>query len=469
MKDSWTTSGLDLHLDLTGRKVRASLEQAMREVMQSGRLSAGTRLPSTRALATDLGIARNTVTDAYAQLVAEGWLVARQGSGTLVADRVERSRVPSQVTTPMAQVPPRYDLSPGAPDVSAFPRSTWLAAARRALDVSVAQTFGYVDTRGLLVLREALADYLARVRGVDVQPERLVVCSGFSHGLDLVSQVLAGRGTSAVAVEPYGHASHRAVLARHGLESRPLGLDDGGAVLGDLSGVGAMLLTPAHQFPIGTVLAADRRREAVDWAVTHQAYVIEDDYDGEFRYDRHPVGAMQPLAPEQVIYAGTASKTLAPGLRMGWLVLPVALVDDLILAQRESGVQNSTLDQLTFAELLLSGAYDRHVRRSRSVYRRRRDHLVTALREEFPEVRVSGIAAGLHLLVELPEPLEEAAVVACAAGRGLVLQGLGDYATRPNARPPALVVGYGRPPDHDYTSAVSRLLDSLLAARKHRA
>jgi GntR family transcriptional regulator / MocR family aminotransferase len=458
MKETWATSaGLDLHLDVSGAGVRRSLEAALREAVRSGRLAAGTSLPSSRTLADDLGIARNTVVDAYGQLVAEGWLAARHGSGTWVAERTE----------PPAAVPParpavrapaiRYDLRPGVPDVSAFPRAAWLAAARRALATAPARTLSYNDPRGLQSLREALAGYLARARGVAVTPDRIVVCAGYAQALELLSQVLRASGTSRLAVEAFGLPAHWRIVTGGGLALRPIAVDAGGAVVSELTDEGGVTLTPAHQFPLGVALEPRRRREVVDWAAATGGLVIEDDYDGEFRYDRQAIGALQSLAPEHVAYAGTASKSLVPGLRLGWLVLPGRLVGDVVAAKQASGRLSSSLDQLTLAEFIESAGYDRQVRRARLAYRRRRDRLVAELARRAPQVRVTGIAAGLHALVLLPPGADEQAVVAEAARRGLALQGLTEFSAGTQAHDPAGIVGYATPPGHQFTTAVARL------------
>ena len=471
----WANSGVDLHLDRTGPRVRASLEAQLREGVRSGRLAPGLRLPSSRSLAADLGVARNTVVDVYGQLVAEGWLVARQGSVTRVA-----GRAPAAETGPApagAARRLRYDLRPGSPDVAAFPRSRWLAAARRALNTAPAEAFGDApDARGRPELHQALAGYLARARGVRVSPDRIVVCSGFTQGLGLICQVLRGRGAATLAVEAYGLAHLRGIAAGHGLSLRTLPVDEGGAVLGgpgtvltggpaDAGGLGdadAALLTPAHQFPLGGVLAPKRRAQAIEWAARTGGLLIEDDYDGEFRYDRQPVGAMQALAPEHVIYAGTASKSLAPGLRLGWLVVPAHLVDEVAAAKAGTDRHSSSFDQLTLAEFVTSGAYDRQVRRSRLAYRRRRDHLVAAVRRHVPQARVTGIAAGLHALLELPPSLDEDEIIARAAARhDLALEGLSAYCAESGPHRPALVIGYATPPEHAFTGAVARLMAVL--------
>jgi GntR family transcriptional regulator / MocR family aminotransferase len=462
MARTWAISGVDLHLDLEGPRVRAALEAGLRDAVSGGRLRAGIRLPSSRALAADLGIARNTVAEAYGQLVAEGWLTATQGSGTRVAGRVappEEDGSSPAVEPDVAAA--RFDLRPGSPDVSTFPLAAWLRASRRALTTAPFSALDYSDPRGRPELRAALAEYLARARGVRASPERIVVCSGFTHGFSLLCQVLRGRGAGTIAIEEHGLPSVPAIALASGLELRRVPIDDQGAVVAELGDADAAVVTPAHQFPLGVPLAARRRAAAVQWAMSGERLVIEDDYDGEFRYDRHPVGALQALAPDRVVYAGTASKALAPGVRLAWLVVPPALIEPLIavrmLAERHTGV----IDQLTLAEMIRSGAYDRHVRRSRLAYRRRRDRLVAELRRRAPRARVSGIAAGLHALVDLPPGLSEGEVIARARERGLVVSGLSTFGPRSTRRREALVVGYAKPPEHAFTAALARLTAAL--------
>ncbi|WP_326679234.1 MocR-like pyridoxine biosynthesis transcription factor PdxR [Streptomyces sp. NBC_01237] len=461
MTDSWATFGADLHLDRVGGGLRSGLMEALRKAVRTGRLAPGTRLPSSRSLAADLGIARNTVADAYAELVAEGWLTARQGSGT----RVARRSAPREAdrAAPLSRPPrsgPAHSLKPGSPDLSAFPRAEWLKAARRALTDAPNEAFGYGDPRGRVELRTVLADYLARARGVYAAPERIVICSGFVHGLALLGRVLGQRRVREVAVEAYGLDVHWNLLTQAGLRTPCLPMDALGSRTGELAGThgaGAVLLTPAHQFPTGVPLHPDRRAAAVDWARSTAGLILEDDYDGEFRYDRQAVGALQGLDPERVVYLGTASKSLAPGLRLGWMVLPRGMVTEVAHAKGESDWMTSAPDQLTLAEFIVSGAYDRHVRSMRLRYRRRRDQLVAALAERAPDIRVGGIAAGLHAVLELPEGSERA-VIQAAARQGLALEGLARFRHRdaPAGRD-ALVIGYGSPPD----SAWAGTLDAL--------
>ncbi|PWK61865.1 GntR family transcriptional regulator/MocR family aminotransferase [Streptomyces sp. CG 926] len=466
MTESWATFGADLHLqlDLTaGRGLRAGLTEALREAARGGRLAAGTRLPSSRTLAADLGVARNTVAEAYAELVAEGWLTARQGSGTRVAERARprRPAAAAPVRRP-ARKGPAYSLIPGSPDLGGFPRAAWLSAARRALTDAPNEAFGYaVDPRGRVELRQALAGYLARARGVYADPERIVLCAGFLHGLTLLAGLLRARRVREVAVEGYGLDFHRDVLVRAGLRTRPLGVDAEGARTGELTPTaGAVLLTPAHQFPTGVALTPARRAAAVDWARTTGGLILEDDYDGEFRYDRQPVGALQGLDPDRVVYLGTAAKSLAPGLRMGWMVVPPGLLEEVLAAKRSTDWACGALDQLILAEFITSGAYDRHVRGMRLRYRRRRDELVATVGDR---VGVSGIAAGLHAVLDLPEGLERS-VLQSAAWQDLALHGLGRFRHPEAGALPArdaVVVGYGTPSDSAWSPTLAALAAAL--------
>ncbi|WP_405569091.1 PLP-dependent aminotransferase family protein [Streptomyces phaeochromogenes] len=495
MVKSWATFGVDLHVDVTrtGSGLRKGLTDALRAAVRGGRLAPGTRLPSSRSLAADLGIARNTVADAYADLVAEGWLTARQGSGTRVAERavVAPASAPPRPRTPGG---PAYDLVPGTPDLASFPRAEWLKASRRALTAAPYDALGYGDPRGRVELRTALAGYLARARGVRADPERILICSGFAHGLMLLGAVLRQRGAGALAMESYGLDVHWNLVERAGLRSVTLPFDElgtrteeltggglggsgrgsgsggglgswggsGSGGKGGAGGVRAVLLTPAHQFPMGVPLHPDRRAAVVDWARRTGGLILEDDYDGEFRYDRQPVGALQGLDPDHVVYMGTASKALAPGLRLGWLVLPPGLAAEVTAAKGDADWSCGVLDQLTLAEFITSGAYDRHVRASRLRYRRRRDHLVSALAAHAPSVTAAGIAAGFHAVLQLP-PGTEQSVVRSAVWQGLAVHGLTRYRHPSATAPPldALVVGYGTPTDSGWPGALEALIRTL--------
>ncbi|MEU2225707.1 PLP-dependent aminotransferase family protein [Streptomyces sp. NPDC018347] len=472
MTDSWVNSaeriGADLHLELSGPGGRrAALTRALRGAVRDGRLASGTRLPPYRSLAADLGVTRNTVADAYAELVAEGWLTSRQGSGTRVADRTEplRPTLRTPVETPLRARGPRHDLRQGTPDASAFPRAAWSASYRRALLAAPSKAFGPGDPAGRRELRETLAEYLARARGVRTEPDRIVICSGFAHALRLLFGRGTGEGPAAggvlrgpLGVEAYGLGFHRELLAAAGVRTVPLALDEHGARVDALGRERAVLLTPAHQFPTGGPLHPERRAAVIDWARARGAVVLEDDYDGEFRYDRRPVGALQGLDPEQVIHIGSVSKSLSPALRLGWMVLPQRYVGPVLAAKGAREGWASVLDQLALADFMACGSYDRHVRRMRQTYRRRRDRLVAALAEDAPHIEVTGIAAGLHAVLRLP-PGTERSTVKAAAWQGVALDGLAAFRhpRGPAAADDGLVVGYAAPAEHAYAAALEAL------------
>ncbi|TDH49542.1 PLP-dependent aminotransferase family protein [Mycobacterium eburneum] len=468
MSDSWTSEGggVDLHLDLpAGRGRRAALERALRHAIRDGRLAPGERLPSSRALAAQLGVARGTVVEAYAQLSAEGYLRSRPGAVTEVA------RGPGLLPrASAAPSPPRIvaDFRLGRPDLSMFPRAEWLRALRRALQVTPHAELGPLDPRGSPQLRTALANYLGRARGVLTTPERVVICSGFTQGLRLVGDALAAAGATSVALENPCLPDHRAAVAASGLNVVAVDVDDDGARPETLAAqsVAAVLLTPAHQAPLGATLAADRRAAFIEIAARRGAYLIEDDYDGEFRYDRHPVGALQGLAPERVVYAGSASKSLAPGLRLGWLALPADLLDAVLEAKRRADRGTDILAQLAFAELIGSGALDRHIRRMRRRYRHRRDALRDTLGRYAPAMPVHGIAAGLHAVVTLPEGVAEADLLAAAQRRHIAVTGLAPFWHPGPRRAEGLVLGYGTPAEHEYPAALGHLGRLLRAATR---
>ncbi|MCV7149863.1 MocR-like pyridoxine biosynthesis transcription factor PdxR [Mycolicibacterium pyrenivorans] len=464
---SWANSGgLDLHLDLHGtltpgaRGAKDALIAALREAARSGRLTPGTMLPPSRALATDLGLARNTVADAYAELVAEGWLASRQGAGTWVVNTARRSAAPRPRG---ARVAPVHNLMPGSPDVAEFPRSQWVSCTRRALANAPTEALRMGDPRGRPELRSALADYLARARGVRTSPDSIVICAGVRQAVQLLVRALGGP----IAVEAYGLFLFRDAIAALGVPTVPIGVDDNGAVVSDLDrlDVPAVLLTPAHHNPLGMPLHPERRTAVVEWAQRTGGLVLDDDYDGEFRYDRQPVGALQALRPEKVAYLGSTSKTLSQVLRLGWMVLPEPLVDAVVDAAGGQQFYVDAIGQLTLADFIAGGYYDRHIRRMRARYRRRRDALVSAL-EPF-DVGIGGLAAGVNVLLTLPDGAEPE-VMRRAAQAGIALQGLSimrhPLATPELPDPDGLIVGFAAPAEHAFVPAVSALCEVLGAS-----
>jgi len=467
--DSWANSASrDLHLDLRevirpgARGARELLLTALRDAVRSGRLAPGTLLPPSRHLATDLGLARNTVAEAYAELVAEGWLASRQGAGTWVVNTGTEHR-PARPRGVRAV--PTHNLMPGSPDVSDFPRTQWAASTRRALATAPTEALRMGDPRGRPELREALAEYLARARGVRTSAESIVVCAGVRHGVELLARVFGPRGP--IAVEAYGLFIFRDAIAALGIPTVPIGIDDDGAVISDLDRVQApaVLLTPAHHSPMGMSLHPSRRTEVVEWAQRTDGYVLDDDYDGEFRYDRQPIGALQALSPDRIVYLGSTSKSLSQTLRLGWMVVPDSLMDPALAAAGGAQFYVDAVSQLTMADFIVTGQYDRHIRRMRGRYRRRRDALVEALTGF--EVGITGLSAGVNLLLTLPDGTEHA-VLRRAGEAGIALSGLA-IMRHPLAGPETpfadgIVVGFAAPAEHAFGAAVDALCDVLTAS-----
>ncbi|GAA2217021.1 PLP-dependent aminotransferase family protein [Micromonospora olivasterospora] len=453
-------AGLDLFVEIARQGPRrAAVEDALREAIRSGRLPARTRLPSSRDLAGQLGLARGTVTHAYAQLVAEGWLEGATGRGTWVADG---AAAPLRTPAPPATLPPpaAYDLRPGRPDVAAFPREAWGRELMRVMRDAPAAAFGYGDPRGRPELRATLAAYLGRVRGVRVDPAHLVVCSGYTQALNLLTDVLADAGARTAAMEDPAIPQHVAVVGRR-LSIVDARVDAAGIVLSGPA-PDVVVCTPAHQFPRGVTMAPARRAELLTLASNDGTWIIEDDYDGEFRYARPAVGALQGRRPDKVIYVGTASKSLGPAVRLGWIACPPELVEPLTAAKQLADRQTGPIDQLALAGLIDSGAYDRHLRAARSSYRRRLDALTTAVADRLPGARLAGVAAGLQTILEIPGA-DERDLQQRLRAASVHVHVLGDYLrhTPSDGRHASLVIGFATPPAHAYGPAVTTLLDTL--------
>ena len=427
-----------------GVPLRIQLERALRVAIQTGRLSPGCLLPSTRVFSSELGLSRGVVVDAYEQLLAEGYLCSRGGSSTFVADGPKSG--PPTESEAEAISAPRYDFRPGRPDHSLFPRRAWLSALRRALAAAPVAALDYPEARGAHPARVALAAYLNRSRATAASADRILLCTGFAQGMRLACETLKARGVRRIAVEDPGHAFESADVRASGLELVPVAVDENGLRverLGDLN-VGAVYVTPANQYPTGAVLSAARRVALLAWASKQGAFVLEDDYDGEYRYDRESIGALQGLGPERVIYLGSASKTVAPVLRIGWVLAPQSLIGDLAQAKLDADRGSPGIDHLALAEFIERGHLDRHLRRTRLIYSRRRAQLATALEIYLPNYPIRGVAAGLHLILELPMGADETVIVAEAARRGIHVHGLEAYRSRHTTAQPALLLGYCR-------------------------
>ncbi|HEX5711973.1 MAG TPA: PLP-dependent aminotransferase family protein [Solirubrobacterales bacterium] len=444
------------------RPRRAQLEAGLRDSIRAGRLQPETRLPSSRGLAAELGVSRRLVVEVYEQLAAEGYVLARRGSGTRVAPRAHDGAdngsgelpAPAPIPAPVSGI----DLFPGAPDLLLFPRRAWGRALRRALAELPDARLGYGEFAGAGELRVVLAEHLGRVRAAAAAPDRVVVTAGYQQGLRLFCQLVRARGGSRIAVEDPGYPVAGWTIETERLELVPVPIDDEGIDVAALAAVApdAVVVTPAHSLPLGAVLAPQRRRQLVAWARERGALVLEDDYDAELRYDRGPAGTLQGLAPDVVVLAGTVSKTLAPALRLGWLLLPPDQVAIAVTARTMADGGGPRIDERALAELIASGGFDRHVRAARQRYRAKRGVLLEAIAAELPGARVRGIAAGLHVVLELPPGCAEDAVVAAAKERGVHAQGLGAF-TRRHRQPPALVLGYGLPGERELREAIATI------------
>lgn len=454
---------VELHKD-DPRPLHRQLEQELRVAIRTGRLPPDSTLPSTRVLADQLDLSRGVVVEAYEQLLAEGYLTSVPGGATRVATRAAATVSPERLAESAPAI--RIDFAYGRPDVTLFPRQIWLRSIRRVLIEAPSERLTYLDRRGAPELREALAAYLNRVRGTAADANDIIVCNGFAQAIDLVTQLVKSRGGRRIAVEDPGDADGRGAVLRHGLTAVPLPVDDGGISIEALraSEADAVFLTPAHHYPTGAVMGPDRRAELLAWADERHALILEDDYDAEYRYDREPIGAIHGLAPERVIYAGSASKTLAPGLRLGWMVVPHALVDVLGSLKEANDRGSASLDQLAFADFLSRGEFDRHLRRMRPIYRERRDAMLDALRRYLPEVRTTGASAGLHVLAVLPGGIDEAGVMERARSSGVKVTGLRHTYQDPGRAPGGLILGYGQVSAAQIDEGVRLLADAVRSA-----
>jgi GntR family transcriptional regulator / MocR family aminotransferase len=489
MAIEWSGLGPELLLRLDrgrGEPLRSQLETGLREAIRSGRLRGGERLPSSRELARELSVSRGLVQECYNQLLAEGYLTSRTGSATRVAPGAGTQPVltPSSPATPLSPTGPPSPTGPlfptgpaaprliadfrsGVPDLASFPRSDWVWATREACRTVATADLDYGDPRGSAVLRQVVAGYLRRVRAAAADPGHIVVCTGYAQGLNLALRALAARGIGCAGLEDPGHgdpASSDTTRAAHaaGMTVVHVPVDDDGLDVAALAATSArvVVVTPAHQSPTGVVLAAKRRHALLEWAARTGGFVIEDDYDSEFRYDREPVGVLQGLAPDRVFTIGTVSKSLAPTVRLGWMLVPPELAGAIAAEKRVADRGSSGLDQLTLAALLESGRYDRHLRHMRAVYARRRGVLIDALARHAPAVRLTGLAAGFHAVAHLPPSADEAAVVAAARERAVGLYGIAPLRAS-GAAPPQLVLGFGNVGERALQAGIAAVGDLL--------
>ena len=456
-RSEWSTFGRDLlvRVDGTARgRWTTTLCDQIREAVRSGALRAGVRLPSSRALAADLRVSRGIVVGVYEQLVAEGYLESRRGSGTVVADIAPGS--PATAAT-RRELPSPVHHNPGLPDTGLFPRRTWLRAYRQALQTLPDADLRYGHPQGYEPLRIELAAYLGRVRGLRATAGDILIVNGFAQGFALLARILPDHGVAAIAVEEPGSTGAREQLREWGMPTPPVAVDENGLKIDELerSGAETVLVTPAHHYPTGVVLAPERRRQLLDWVrAAGDRFVIEDDYDAEYRYDSNPIGSLQPFEPERVISGSSISKTLAPGLRLGWLVLPPALIEAAVRLKAAFDLGTQVLSQAAFAELLRTGGFDRHLRHSRVRYRKNRQHLAERLAAAAPDLRVSGLEAGLSLCLHADLPDDQATADELKRA-GVACEALSYYQQRPDPQR-GLVL--------DIAATGDRELDRVIAA-----
>jgi len=451
------------------RGLTSWLAGEIRAAIIDGRLQAGTSLPATRLLAGDLGISRGVVVEAYQRLADEGLVSGRPGTGTRVSGLAPRAVRPSKDLPRPGRAGPavlpqpwragaELDLSPGVPDLAGFPRAAWLRAERAVLDQASGTELGYGDPRGHDGLRRELAGWLARTRGLRAAAGDIIIVSGVAQALALLARWLSAHGMTRIAVEDPGSLGSRDQLTYWGVDAVPVPVDEHGLQTSHLAGAGVRgaLLTPAHQFPTGVVLAPERRRELLDWAAAAGALIIEDDYDAEYRYDRAPVPALQAAAPAHVAYAGTTSKTLAPGMRLGWLVPPARMHADLVAAKHAADLGSPALPQLVLARLIATGQLERHIRAVRKRQRSRRDALLGVLRAQLPQARVQGVPAGLHLLITFPGlDLDDTDLAEQIRQAGVLVHPLSWHRQRPGV--PGLVLGYASHTSDQLREAAQRI------------
>jgi GntR family transcriptional regulator/MocR family aminotransferase len=443
------SSTAPLHVRLAG---------AIRTAIRRGRVPLGAALPPSRTLAAELHVSRWTVTQAYAQLITEGYLTGRSGSATRVtwSPSADEDQVPAPVRR---AVPPRYDLNAGRPDLRSFPRRKWVQAIRATAESVPFDQLNYSEPGGHPRLRAVIAEHLNRSRAAAAQPGTVSIYAGAAQSLLQVSRALVSAGHTRIGVENPGSDRHWQAVRTAGLEPAPVPVDDDGLVVEALDadpGLRAVCVSAAHHPATGCVLAPHRRAALLDWARRVDALIVEDDYDAEFNYDRPAPPTVQGVDPDRVALIGSMSKSLGPTVGIGWVVAPRRWVD-AVRSVDEISLLPPTLSQLALAHFMESGDYDRHLRACRRRFRARRAALVAALRRRLPECRIRGAEAGLHVLLELPAGADTAAIVAQAHRRDLQLCSLDEMCLQPQPSTPALLLGYSNLNDAVIDEAVTVL------------
>lgn len=441
--------------------------QALKDLMISGQLKAGDGLPSTRELAKELNVSRNTVCEAYDLLIAEGYVISRQGTTTRVADGlcinpVETSFSPNIKS--QAPLPISVSFRTGRPDLRLFPRFLWQQLLHKASDELALESFGYTGPQGLPGLRTEIANWLFRIRGLKVSPNNIFITAGATHGLHLVADILCGDSRQILIEDPC-HIGMLGVFINKGCSIVPIPVDADGVQTDYLlkgQSIGPIYVTPSHQFPLGGILPASRRAELLRFARENDLFIIEDDYDSEFRYSGETIAPLYALDPNRVIYVGTFSKAVFPALRIGYVILPYPLQERWCDLRTHTDVQNSPFEQAALAEFLRTRKLDRHVRKMRKVYHHRRQVLLESLKEAFGNGWIAyGDSAGLHVTVDFPGMNFNEAFKQRCLQNGLYITPVESHCIVKGRHQSKLLMGYGHLEPEEIKKGVLILSDLI--------
>ncbi|QBD75390.1 PLP-dependent aminotransferase family protein [Ktedonosporobacter rubrisoli] len=467
--------GRQLWIELDRSKLAVPLVQQvydqLRRAILQGKLRAGERLPSTRTLASELRMARSSLVEIYEQLLIEGYVVSTPGSGTYVAHGIS---CPSEQETIFEEQEPQaveeqdvIDFRPGVPALAEFPRRIWSRLATQVFAELPASMLGYDQPAGRDELRQVLARYLLRWRGVRCQPAQIIITTGAAQALVLVAQLLLSL-TKTLLIEDPAHHEIQQIFTSTGLTLLPIPIDEAGIQTSHLPAPtpgASAFITPSHQFPLGGTLPVQRRQQLLQFVRASGGYIIEDDYDSEMRYSGAVVSSVQGLGPERVIYIGTFSKILAPSLRIGYVILPPPLLETARNLKRFMDMHSPSFDQLILASFISEGHLDRHVLKMRRLYRRRRDALLNSLKTCFPHhLQISGAATGLNLLASFEDITFNADLLAAIEAAGVRVYPVETYAIRKRLHLHELIMGYANLSEARIVEGIHRLQAVLTQA-----
>lgn len=462
-----------IHINLdrnNGTSLSRQIYHSIKESILSGKIAAGIKLPSSRELSGELHVARNVVIECYEQLIAEGYVYSKNGSGTYIGEGVVSPYIDRKTNVPveaeLSSKPAVYiSFRTGIPDLGLIPIKKWAQIYHKiALDIDPNQ-MDYQNAIGDHSLRTSLAQYLNRARGTNTRPENILITNGAAQSFHLLCQ-LVSQNECALVENPLSYGL-RHTLECNGVSMWPLHLGEVGVVVSEFPPKPPRLIftTPSHQFPMGSILSASKRIELINYAKQNNAYIVEDDYDSEFRFDGNPIESMQFLSPDRVIYVGTFSKTLMPALRIGYMVLPDELRERMREAKYVSDIHSPVLEQLTLAQFIESGAFELHIRKMQKIYHRKRNYLIACLERNFEQqLLISGAAAGLHFVVafngiqfdsDLLHKIQQAGIEISPAEKYLLPSAMNSQYKN------ALIFGYGNTPINKMENGVELLADII--------